>query len=78
MGDYQMSLSREIEARLKDKCDKLGDAFIMDDIGRFYFSLSLSLSLSLSVYEIKIAHVCPHDMHIRDVFLGISGFCYTP
>lgn len=32
MGDYQMSLSREIEARLKDKCDKLGDAFIMDDI----------------------------------------------
>jgi hypothetical protein len=38
-----MSLSREIEARLKDKCDKLGDAFIMDGIGRFYFSLSLSL-----------------------------------
>ncbi|XP_062168910.1 AUGMIN subunit 4 [Alnus glutinosa] len=32
MADYQMSLSREIEARLKDKCDKLGDAFIMDDI----------------------------------------------
>lgn len=59
-----MSLSREIEARLKDKCDKLGDAFIMDDIGRFYFSLSLSL------YEIKVAHVCPHDAHIRDVFLG--------
>lgn len=32
MADYQMSLSREIEARLKDKCDKLGDAFSMDDI----------------------------------------------
>ena len=67
-----MSLSREIEARLKDKCDKLGDAFIMDDIGRFYFSLSLS------VYKIKIAHECPHDVHICDVFLGIIGFCYTP
>jgi hypothetical protein len=60
MADYQMSLSREIEARLKDKCDKLGDAFIMDDIGR----------LSLSLCEIKIAHVCPHDVHIRDVFPG--------
>lgn len=32
MADYQMSLSSEIEARLKDKCDKLGDAFAMDDI----------------------------------------------
>jgi HAUS augmin-like complex subunit 4 len=41
MADYQMSLSREIEARLKDKCDKLGDAFIMDDIGRLSLSLSV-------------------------------------
>lgn len=64
MADYQMSLSSEIEARLKDKCDKLGDAFAMDDIGRFYFSVCVC------VYEIKIAHVCPHDVHIRDVFLG--------
>ncbi|EEF29823.1 AUGMIN subunit 4 [Ricinus communis] len=30
-ADYQMSLSHEIEARLKDKCDKLADAFV-DDI----------------------------------------------
>ncbi|XP_065862384.1 AUGMIN subunit 4 [Euphorbia lathyris] len=27
MAEYQMSLSHEIEARLKDKCDKLADAF---------------------------------------------------
>ncbi|WCJ32930.1 AUGMIN subunit 4 [Euphorbia peplus] len=27
MSEYQMSLSHEIEARLKDKCDKLADAF---------------------------------------------------
>ncbi|CAN1242955.1 AUGMIN subunit 4 [Linum perenne] len=31
MAEYQMSLSREIETRLKDKCDKLADAFV-DDI----------------------------------------------
>ncbi|XP_058001339.1 AUGMIN subunit 4-like [Hevea brasiliensis] len=30
-ADYQMSLSHEIEDRLKDKCDKLADAFV-DDI----------------------------------------------
>ncbi|KAB1215197.1 hypothetical protein CJ030_MR4G025835 [Morella rubra] len=33
MAEYQMSLSCEIEARLKAKCDKLADAFIMDDLG---------------------------------------------
>lgn len=32
MTDYQMSLSREIESRLKAKCDKLADVFVMDDI----------------------------------------------
>lgn len=31
MTEYQMSLSREIEARLKSKSEKLADAFIMDD-----------------------------------------------
>ncbi|KAJ4725099.1 AUGMIN subunit 4 [Melia azedarach] len=31
MAEYQISVSREIEARLKAKCDKLADAFI-DDI----------------------------------------------
>ncbi|CAN1242956.1 AUGMIN subunit 4 [Linum perenne] len=35
MAEYQMSLSREIETRLKDKCDKLADAFV-DDIGTFF------------------------------------------
>lgn len=33
MTEYQLCLSCEIEARLKAKCDKLADAFIMDDIG---------------------------------------------
>ncbi|XP_062077743.1 AUGMIN subunit 4 [Humulus lupulus] len=32
MTEYQLCLSREIEARLKAKCDTLADAFIMDDI----------------------------------------------
>ncbi|XP_015899654.2 AUGMIN subunit 4 [Ziziphus jujuba] len=30
--EYQLCLSHEIEARLKSKCDKLADAFIMDDM----------------------------------------------
>lgn len=34
MAEYQMALSREIDARLKTKCDKVADAFVMDDIGR--------------------------------------------
>lgn len=42
--EYQMSLSHEIEARLKAKCDKLADAFVMDDIGKFYLWLSVSNS----------------------------------
>ncbi|XP_042952863.1 AUGMIN subunit 4-like isoform X2 [Carya illinoinensis] len=32
MAEYQMSLSHEIEARLKAKCDTLADAFVMDDV----------------------------------------------
>ncbi|XP_021287532.1 AUGMIN subunit 4 [Herrania umbratica] len=31
MADYQLALSREIDVRLKSKCDKLADAFV-DDI----------------------------------------------
>ncbi|KAL4335688.1 hypothetical protein GQ457_07G013440 [Hibiscus cannabinus] len=31
MADYQLALSREIDARLKSKCDKLAEAFV-DDI----------------------------------------------
>ncbi|GAB2230542.1 hypothetical protein Drorol1_Dr00014812 [Drosera rotundifolia] len=33
MAEYQMSLSREIEGRLKTKCDKLSEALWMDDSG---------------------------------------------
>lgn len=31
MTEYRMSLSREVEARLKMKCEKLSDAFVLDD-----------------------------------------------
>ena len=30
MADYQLALSREIDARLKSKCDELADAFVDD------------------------------------------------
>ncbi|KAI8009022.1 AUGMIN subunit 4 [Camellia lanceoleosa] len=32
MTEYQMPLFREIDGRLKAKCDKLADAFVIDDI----------------------------------------------
>ncbi|XP_068311995.1 AUGMIN subunit 4-like [Pyrus communis] len=32
MKEYQLCLSREIEARLEEKCDKLADALVIDDI----------------------------------------------
>ncbi|KAK7316766.1 hypothetical protein RJT34_00473 [Clitoria ternatea] len=31
MTEYRMSVSREVEARLKMKCEKLSDAFVLDD-----------------------------------------------
>lgn len=34
MTEYRMSLSREVDARLKMKCDKLSDAFVLDDNGK--------------------------------------------
>lgn len=37
MTEYQLCLSREIEARLKAKCDKLADAVIMDDTGTILY-----------------------------------------
>lgn len=36
MAEYQMPLSYEIEARLKDKCEKIADAF-NDFVGRSYY-----------------------------------------
>lgn len=39
MADYQMYLSREIESRLKDKCDTLADA-IVDDTGKIFVTSS--------------------------------------
>ncbi|KAF8409564.1 hypothetical protein HHK36_005642 [Tetracentron sinense] len=51
MPEYQISLAREIEARLKAKCDKLTDAFVMDDIGRFFTqSSSFECSASRKVF----------------------------
>lgn len=39
MTEYQISLSHEIEDRLKLKCDRLADAFV-DDIGMFTANFS--------------------------------------
>lgn len=57
MAEYQMSLSREIEDRLNSKLDKLGDAFVMDDIdsssGRQNSSARLPERVKLIIEEIE-------------------------
>ena len=35
MTECQISLLREIEARLRVKCDKMADAFVLDDGGEY-------------------------------------------
>jgi len=54
-----MALSREIDARLKTKCDKVADAFVMDDIGR-----------SIAPYHFcTILHACIIKVNFDDIFL---------
>ncbi|KAF5461103.1 hypothetical protein F2P56_020924 [Juglans regia] len=57
MAEYQMSLSREIEARLKAKCDTLADAFVMDDVdmssGQQTSSARLPERVKLIIEEIE-------------------------
>uniref|UniRef100_A0A0A0K3S8 AUGMIN subunit 4 n=1 Tax=Cucumis sativus TaxID=3659 RepID=A0A0A0K3S8_CUCSA len=57
MAEYQMALSREIDARLKTKCDKVADAFIMDDIesssGHHSSSARLPERVKLIIEEIE-------------------------
>ncbi|XWS09798.1 hypothetical protein CRYUN_Cryun39dG0020100 [Craigia yunnanensis] len=52
MADYHLALSREIDACLKSKCDKLADAFV-DDIGNFMYPLPPSLLVKLIIEEIE-------------------------
>lgn len=57
MAEYQMALSREIDARLKTKCDKVADAFVMDDIesssGHHSSSARLPERVKLIIEEIE-------------------------
>lgn len=57
MTDYRMSLSREIEARLKVKCDKLSDAFELDDSGNYLFLTSLLLFKSFLIIFFFLSHI---------------------
>ncbi|XP_018486201.1 AUGMIN subunit 4 isoform X2 [Raphanus sativus] len=52
MADYQMFLSREIEGRLKEKCDKLADA-IVDDTGNQNSSARLPERVKFIIEEIE-------------------------
>lgn len=67
-AEYQISVSREIEARLKAKCDKLADAFI-DDIGSLmhpipydffqFYLCDLLFQWSVAKFMIKPAAIYP-------------------
>ncbi|KAG9451633.1 hypothetical protein H6P81_011598 [Aristolochia fimbriata] len=45
MAEYQISLAREIEARLIVKCDKLADAFVVDEMESYSITQSSSARL---------------------------------
>lgn len=73
-AEYQISVSREIEARLKAKCDKLADAFI-DDIGSlmypipydFFSVLFMWLIVSMicgKAYGQTSCYVIPNDLYM--------------
>jgi hypothetical protein len=40
MTEYRMSLLREVDSRLKTKCDKLSNAFVLDDNGECELHIS--------------------------------------
>ncbi|XP_022936191.1 AUGMIN subunit 4-like [Cucurbita moschata] len=52
-----MALSREIDARLKTKCDKVADAFVMDDI---VLEQILGVLIKL-VKDLKLQHQHKYD-----------------
>lgn len=65
MAEYQMPLLREVESRLKAKCDKLANAFI-DDIGEYQYWLS-PCTQALSTY-----------MHLLHLLNGDVCLCNKP
>lgn len=70
MAEYQNSVSSEIEARLKAKCEKLADAFI-DDIGSL-ISIYL-ITHYFGIYEYN-NFSCLHIIRefASDLFINVS------
>lgn len=66
MADYQLTLSREIDARLKSKCDKLADAFV-DDIGTFIYLYPFSLLNMPNSLYIPIVLTCQKQCILHNV-----------
>lgn len=65
MSEYQMSISREIELRLKAKCDKLTDAIVMDKVDS---SASTQLSSARLPERVKliIEEIEREELALRD------------
>nr|GEV65915.1 ELMO domain-containing protein A-like isoform X2 [Tanacetum cinerariifolium] len=53
VAEYQMPLLREIEIRLKKKCDKLADAFIDSDLGE-------GTTVNASPCSMDFYHMCSY------------------
>ncbi|XP_059664754.1 AUGMIN subunit 4-like isoform X2 [Cornus florida] len=71
MAEYQMSLLCEIEGRLKSKCDKLADAFVIDDMDSSTGSQNSNARLleraKLVIEEIEREEAClQEDLYSAD------------
>ncbi|KAI4390089.1 hypothetical protein MLD38_002237 [Melastoma candidum] len=64
MAHYQMALSQEIETRLKDKCDKLADAFA-DEIDLSFGTQNLSARLPERV-KLIVEDIEREEAYLRD------------
>lgn len=79
MAEYQVAVIREIEARLKAKCDKLADAFI-DDIGSLMYRTLLLFPLYYAVYVtfyccMRFCLVIHHGDNRAFILVEQSDYC---
>ncbi|XP_058729331.1 AUGMIN subunit 4-like [Vicia villosa] len=66
MTEYRMSLSREVDARLKMKCDKLSDAFVLEDNESPSFGSQSSTSRLPERVKLLIEEIEREEAELRD------------
>lgn len=66
MTEYRMSLAREVDGRLKLKCDKLSDAFVLDDNDSFSSGSQSSSSRLPERVKLLIEDIEREEAALRD------------